>query len=45
MNLFDSKNPCCVEDYGIDPRNTSRLVVEDSYWMPRLPSIGFQWEF
>jgi len=44
-NLFDRKNPCCVENFGIDPRFNTQVIVEESYWLPRLPSFGFQWEF
>ncbi|MFL6547200.1 MAG: TonB-dependent receptor plug domain-containing protein, partial [Povalibacter sp.] len=45
MNLFDAENPCCIEEFGLNPRNHSEVLVEESYWLPRLPSLGFQWEF
>ncbi|HEY5809830.1 MAG TPA: TonB-dependent receptor [Povalibacter sp.] len=45
MNLLDAENPCCIEDFRLNPRNTSEVLVEESYWLPRLPSLGFQWEF
>jgi len=45
-NLLDSKNQCCVEDYHVaDGRPAPVLVIDKSYWLPMLPSFGFQWEF
>ena len=45
-NLFDRQNECCVEDYHVaDGRPAPVLVIEKSYWLPMLPSFGFQWEF
>jgi hypothetical protein len=46
-NLLNSKNECCVEDYHVAPgRNNSVFLATDiSYWLPMLPSVGFQWEF
>ena len=44
-NLLDSKNPCCVENFDVDPRNNSRVIIEEGYWLPMMPSLGFQWEF
>jgi outer membrane cobalamin receptor len=44
-NLLDTRNVCCVENFDVDPRNSSRVIVEDGYWLPMMPSLGFQWEF
>jgi hypothetical protein len=46
-NLLGTKNPCCVEDYGIEtaPGGWPRYHSEESYWLPMMPSAGFQWEF
>ncbi len=44
-NLLDSKNVCCVENFDVDPRNSSRVIIEDGYWLPMMPSLGFLWEF
>lgn len=45
-NMLDSKNQCCVEDYHVaDGRPAPVLVIDKSYWLPMLPSFGFQWEF
>lgn len=39
------KNVCRVQNLDVDPRNNSRVIIEDGYWLPMLPSLGFQWEF
>jgi hypothetical protein len=45
-NLLDRKNQCCVEDYHVaEGRPAPVLVIEEGYWLPILPSLGFQWEF
>lgn len=46
-NLFNASNPCCIEDYELrpDPEDRTSLYTEESYWLPMLPSVGFQWEF
>jgi hypothetical protein len=45
-NLLDSRNECCIDDYHVeDGRPAPVLVVEKSYWLPILPSLGVQWEF
>ncbi len=45
-NLLDRQNECCVEDYHVEPgRPAPVLVIQKSYWLPILPSFGFQWEF
>ncbi|HEV8445103.1 MAG TPA: hypothetical protein VGQ27_16570, partial [Steroidobacteraceae bacterium] len=45
-NLMDRKNPCCVNDYhAVEGRSGPVLVLDEGYWMPLLPSLGFQWEF
>ncbi len=46
-NLLDRRNECCVEEFRLRPRSMGAptLEVESGYWLPRLPSLGFQWEF
>jgi hypothetical protein len=45
-NLFDRKNPCCVEDFEANGRVADpRVITEESNWLPMLPSLGFQYEF
>lgn len=45
-NMLDSRNQCCVEDYHVEQgRPAPVLVIEKSYWLPILPSVGVQWEF
>jgi outer membrane receptor protein involved in Fe transport len=46
-NLLSSKNECCVENFQLEPdrRGGYRLATETGYWLPMLPSLGFQWEF
>lgn len=45
INLLGNESPCCIQNFRVDPRDSSRVAIEESYWMPRLPSLGFQWEF
>ncbi len=46
-NLLDRKNPCCVESYRLQSNANGwvRLEREETYWLPMLPSFGFQYEF
>jgi hypothetical protein len=46
-NLFNSKNECCINDYRVEPgrSNSVFLATDIGYWLPMLPSFGFQWEF
>jgi outer membrane receptor protein involved in Fe transport len=46
-NLLDRDNECCVEDYELEPRLNAPPVLDAKrgYWLPLLPSFGFQWEF
>jgi hypothetical protein len=46
-NLLDSQNECCINDYHVeDGRSNSVFLATDiGYWLPMLPSFGFQWEF
>jgi hypothetical protein len=46
-NLLNRQNPCCKEAYRLEPRadGRRRLVVEETSWLPMLPSFGFQFEF
>jgi hypothetical protein len=29
----------------VEGRSGPVLVLDEGYWMPLLPSLGFQWEF
>jgi len=46
-NLLDRDNECCVESYHVDssPGHAPWLEVETGYWLPMLPSLGFEWQF
>ncbi|HEY6124738.1 MAG TPA: hypothetical protein VIV63_08810, partial [Steroidobacteraceae bacterium] len=45
-NLLNSRNECCVEHFHLEQRSAGPyLVKETAYWLPMLPSFGFQWEF
>jgi outer membrane cobalamin receptor len=46
-NLLSSKNECCVENYRLHQDRNGRIFLghETGYWLPMLPSFGFQWEF
>ena len=45
-NLLDRENPCCVEDFDLVVDGGSpHLEPNYNYWMPLLPSFGFQYEF
>jgi outer membrane receptor protein involved in Fe transport len=46
-NLLNTKNECCVETYHlVEGRGGAPfLAIETGYWLPMLPSFGFQWEF
>ena len=45
-NLLNSKNECCIEHFHAEQgRNGYFLVTETGYWLPMLPSFGFQWDF
>ncbi len=46
-NLLNRENPCCKEDYHLEPDQNGRLRlrVETATWLPMLPSFGFQFEF
>ncbi len=43
-NLFDRQNVCC-RDYDLEDDTDDVLELSDDYWLPRLPAIGFLWEF
>lgn len=43
-NIFDRKNLCC-RDYDLVDDTDDELELSDDYWLPRLPAIGFLWEF
>jgi hypothetical protein len=46
-NLLNHDNECCIEDYDVERRAGAPPVlhVDEGYWLPLLPSFGFQWEF
>jgi hypothetical protein len=46
-NLLNSKNQCCIEDYRLIEERGGGYFLDPqiSYWLPMLPSFGFQWEF
>jgi hypothetical protein len=45
-NLTNRHNPCCVNDYHAEQgRFGPELIIDQGYWLPLLPSFGFQWEF
>jgi outer membrane receptor protein involved in Fe transport len=46
INLLGRQNTCCVDAYDVRLyRGNPELRTEYSYWLPRLPSFGFQFEF
>jgi hypothetical protein len=46
-NLLNSRNECCIENFHLEQDGNGRLFLgsERGYWLPMLPSFGFQWEF
>ena len=46
-NLLNSQNECCIENYELEQggNGTVRLDTLKGYYLPMLPSFGFQWEF
>ena len=42
-NIFDTVNPCCIDEQHILPGPT--LVIDEGTWLPFMPSFGFTWEF
>jgi outer membrane receptor protein involved in Fe transport len=42
-NLFDTANPCCLDEQELLPGPILRLNEEN--WLPRMPSFGFTWTF
>ena len=46
-NLLNSQNECCINDYRVVPGRNGQFALETDigYWLPMLPSFGFQWEF
>jgi outer membrane cobalamin receptor len=45
-NLLDRDNQCCVEDFKlVDAMGSPHLEPNYDYWLPLLPSFGFQYEF
>ena len=45
-NATDRRNPCCT-DFDAELEDDGSLAVEqlNEYWWPRLPAIGFLWQF
>jgi hypothetical protein len=46
-NLLNTKNQCGFEDYGFERDSRGQPVFwrTKDYWLPMLPSFGFQYEF
>ena len=45
-NLLNHENPCCVESGRLESgRGGPELVVEETNWLPMMPSFGVQFEF
>lgn len=46
-NLLNRENLCCIEAWHLRPQQNGppRLVIEEGYWLPLLPSFGFEFEF
>jgi hypothetical protein len=45
-NLLNRENPCCIERGRREQRGDQMyLVLEQSNWLPMLPSFGIQYEF
>jgi len=45
-NLYNSRNPCCLEYTPVTADDGSLLLVEETdYWLPLLPSLGVVWRF
>jgi hypothetical protein len=42
-NLFDTVNPCCIDEQNLLPGPT--LALDEGTWIPRMPSFGFTWTF
>jgi outer membrane receptor protein involved in Fe transport len=46
-NLLNRENECCINDYRVEQVGSPApvLILEKGYYLPLLPSFGFQWEF
>jgi outer membrane receptor protein involved in Fe transport len=46
-NLLNVKNECCIKDYGLEQNSEGQIHFwkTKDYWLPLLPSFGFQYEF
>jgi len=45
-NLLNTRNECCVESYHVEPEPGGYFLdIDKAYYLPMLPSFGFQWEF
>jgi hypothetical protein len=46
-NLLNTKNQSGFEDYGLEQDSQGQPVFwrTKDYWLPMLPSFGFQYEF
>jgi len=46
-NLLNSQNECCIENYILEQGRNGAISFDTvkGYYLPMLPSFGFQWEF
>jgi outer membrane receptor protein involved in Fe transport len=45
-NLLNSENECCIEGYRVEQGPGGYFLgIDRGYYLPMLPSFGFQWEF
>jgi hypothetical protein len=42
-NLFDTANPCCIDEQELLAGPS--LQLDEENWAPRMPSFGFTWTF
>jgi hypothetical protein len=42
-NLFDTDNVCCLDEVSLV--DGTALRIEESSWLPLLPTFGFTWTF
>ena len=47
LNLTNSRNVCCVEDYFLEdgPNGRVEAFLKDGYWQEWIPSVGVTWKF
>lgn len=44
-NLLDRDNPCCIEYEILDEEEGGGLELKQLDYLPRIPSLGFVWQF